>query len=107
MTGRTGDATAAKVIESPAVATWPSTIAAGSVTSASSGDLMMWTHRAVIDEPATQPTIAMAPDGAPVRRRRCAAHDPAPVRHVGLPPGPQDGERSASSCQAADMAGAP
>jgi hypothetical protein len=30
---------------------------------ASSGDLMMWTHRAVIDEPATQPTIAMAPDG--------------------------------------------
>jgi hypothetical protein len=29
----------------------------------SSSDLMTWTHRAVIDEPATQPTIAMAPDG--------------------------------------------
>jgi hypothetical protein len=28
-----------------------------------SGDLMTWTHRGVIDEPATQPTIAMAPDG--------------------------------------------
>jgi hypothetical protein len=30
---------------------------------ASSSDLMTWTHRAVVDEPATQPTIAMAPDG--------------------------------------------
>jgi hypothetical protein len=29
----------------------------------SSSDLMTWTHRAVVDEPATQPTIAMAPDG--------------------------------------------
>jgi hypothetical protein len=29
----------------------------------SSDDLMTWMHRAVIDEPATQPTIAMAPDG--------------------------------------------
>jgi hypothetical protein len=28
-----------------------------------SSDLMTWTHRAVIDEPATQPTIATAPDG--------------------------------------------
>jgi hypothetical protein len=28
-----------------------------------SGDLMTWTHRAVIDEPATQPTIAVAPGG--------------------------------------------
>src|SRR5919197_1165848 len=34
---------------------------------ASSGDLMTWTHRAVIDEPATQPTIAMALDAAVVR----------------------------------------
>ena len=31
---------------------------------ASSGGLMMWTHRGVVDEPATQPAIAMAPDGA-------------------------------------------
>ena len=30
---------------------------------ASSTDLMTWTHRAVVDEPATQPTIAVAPDG--------------------------------------------
>ncbi len=30
---------------------------------ASSTDLMDWTHRAVVDEPATQPTIAIAPDG--------------------------------------------
>jgi hypothetical protein len=28
-----------------------------------SSDLITWTHRAVVDEPATQPTIAMAPDG--------------------------------------------
>jgi hypothetical protein len=28
-----------------------------------SDDLMTWTHRAVIDQPATQPTTAMAPDG--------------------------------------------
>ena len=63
---------------------------------ASSGDLMMWTHRAVIDEPATQPTIAIAPDGAPVRRRRCAWRMTRPVRHVGVPPGPQGNERVAS-----------
>jgi hypothetical protein len=30
---------------------------------ATSSDLMTWTHRAVIDEPATQPTIASAGDG--------------------------------------------
>jgi hypothetical protein len=30
---------------------------------ASSADLMQWTHQAVIDQPATQPTIAAAPDG--------------------------------------------
>jgi len=30
---------------------------------ATSGDLVTWTHRAVVDEPATQPTIAAAPDG--------------------------------------------
>jgi hypothetical protein len=30
---------------------------------ATSTDLMEWTHRAVIDEPATQPTIASTPDG--------------------------------------------
>jgi hypothetical protein len=29
----------------------------------SSSDLMTWTHRAVVDETATQPTIAVAPDG--------------------------------------------
>jgi hypothetical protein len=29
----------------------------------SSSDLMTWAHRAVVDEPATQPTIAIAPDG--------------------------------------------
>jgi hypothetical protein len=30
---------------------------------ASSTDLMEWTHEAVVDEPATQPTIAATPDG--------------------------------------------
>ena len=30
---------------------------------ASSTDLVTWAHRAVVDEPATQPTIAVAPDG--------------------------------------------
>jgi hypothetical protein len=30
---------------------------------ASSTDLLTWAHRAVIDEPATQPTIATTPDG--------------------------------------------
>jgi hypothetical protein len=30
---------------------------------ASSTDLMEWTHQAVVDEPATQPTIAATPDG--------------------------------------------
>jgi hypothetical protein len=30
---------------------------------ATSTDLMTWTHRAVIDEPATQPTIASTGDG--------------------------------------------
>jgi len=67
---------------------------------ASSGDLMMWTHRAAVDEPAIQPTMALAPDGAPVRRRRCAWRmDPAPVRNVGVPSGPQGGERVANSAK--------
>jgi hypothetical protein len=30
---------------------------------ATSTDLMQWTHQAVIDQPATQPTIAATPDG--------------------------------------------
>jgi hypothetical protein len=30
---------------------------------ATSTDLMQWTHQAVIDQPATQPTIAASPDG--------------------------------------------
>src|SRR5436309_3914666 len=30
---------------------------------ASSTDLVQWTHQAVIDQPATQPTIAAIPDG--------------------------------------------
>ena len=53
----------AKVIQSP-VDGYLAVYHSGQVCHlASSGDLMTWTHRAVIDEPATQPTIAMAPDG--------------------------------------------
>jgi hypothetical protein len=53
----------AKVIQSPADG-YLAVYHSGRVCHlASSGDLMTWTHRAVIDEPATQPTIAMAPDG--------------------------------------------
>ena len=37
-----------------------------------SSDLITWTHRAVVDEPATQPTIAAAPDGGFVT---AAEHD--------------------------------
>jgi len=53
----------AKVIDSPAGG-YLAVYHSGRVCHlASSGDLMTWTHRAVVDEPATQPTIAMAPDG--------------------------------------------
>jgi hypothetical protein len=53
----------AKVIESP-VGGYLAVYHSGRVCHlAVSSDLMTWTHRAVIDEPATQPTIALAPDG--------------------------------------------
>jgi hypothetical protein len=53
----------AKVIQSPAGG-YLAVYHSGRVCHlGSSSDLMTWTHRAVIDEPATQPTIAIAPDG--------------------------------------------
>jgi hypothetical protein len=53
----------AKVIQSPAGG-YLAVYHSGRVCHlGSSSDLMTWTHRAVVDEPATQPTIAIAPDG--------------------------------------------
>jgi hypothetical protein len=53
----------AKVIQSP-VGGYLAVYHSGQVCHlGSSRDLMTWTHRAVVDEPATQPTIAIAPDG--------------------------------------------
>jgi len=53
----------AKVIESPAGG-YLAVYHSGRVCHlASSTDLVTWAHRAVVDEPATQPTIAIAPDG--------------------------------------------
>ena len=107
----------AKVIESPAGG-YLVVYHSGRVCHlASSGGLMMWTHRGVIDEPATQPTIAMAPDGAPVRRRRCAWRMiPPRFATSGVPPGPKGNERvrqlppggrAHRGDTGADMAGAP
>lgn len=53
----------AKVIQSPAGGYLAVYHSGRACHLAVSGDLMTWTHRAVIDEPATQPTIALAPDG--------------------------------------------
>jgi hypothetical protein len=53
----------AKVIQSPAGG-YLAVYHSGQVCHlGSSSDLMTWTHHAVVDEPATQPTIAIAPDG--------------------------------------------
>jgi hypothetical protein len=53
----------AKVIQSPAGG-YLAVYHSGRVCHlGASTDLMRWTHRAVVDEPATQPTIAIAPDG--------------------------------------------
>jgi hypothetical protein len=53
----------AKVIQSPAGG-YLAVYHSGRVCHlASSTDLVTWAHRAVVDEPATQPTIAIAPDG--------------------------------------------
>jgi hypothetical protein len=56
----------AKVIPSPAggyLAVYHSDEVCHLATSATSANLMTWTHRVVVDEPATQPTIAWTRDG--------------------------------------------